>query len=149
MTTEEKGKIPPPPAPLDQNSSKKTIEDYKEQKSPEKVIEIKTNDEPQSETLEDIIKPSFPGGMVLFYKYVGNNFKVPENFKGKGKIYIKFFVEKDGSLSDIEIIRDLGFGLGDEAVRVIKESPKWIPGLENGKPARMLYSLPILIESKK
>ena len=148
LTTEEKGKIPPPPAPLDQNSSKKTIEDYKKQKSLEKVIEIKPNDESQSKTLEDILKPSFPGGMGLFYKYVGNNFKIPENFKGSGKIYLKFFIEKDGSLTDIEIIRDLGFGLGGEAVRVIKQSPKWIPGLENGKPVRMMYSLPITINAK-
>lgn len=72
----------------------------------------------------------------------------PENFKGSGKIYLKFFIVKDGSLTDIEIIRDLGFGLGDEAVRVIKESPKWIPGLENGKPVRMMYNLPITINAK-
>ena len=84
----------------------------------------------------------------MFFKYVGTNFKIPEEFKGSGKIYIKFFVEKDGSLTDIEIIRDLGFGLGDEAVRVLKESPKWIPGQVNGKPARMMYSLPISIVSK-
>lgn len=76
---------------------------------------------------------------------MGSNFKIPENYKGRGKIYIKFIVEKDGSITEIEIIRDLGFGLGDEAVRVLKESPKWIPGQVNGKPARMIYSLPITI----
>jgi hypothetical protein len=85
---------------------------------------------------------------MLFYKYVGNNFKVPEGFKGKGKIYLRFFIEKDGSLTEIEIIRDLGFGLGDEAIRVLKESPKWIPGSVNGSPVRMTFSIPILIESK-
>jgi len=148
LTSEEKGKIPPPPAPLDQNTSKMTTEEYKEQKSPNKVIEIKTIGKPQSETLEERIYPSFPGGMMVFYKYVGNNFKIPENFKGSGKIYIKFFVEKDGSLTEIEIIRDLGFGLGDEAVRVLKNSPKWIPGQVNGEPVRMMYSLPISIVSK-
>ena len=98
--------------------------------------------------LVDTTQPSFPGGMIMFYKYVGNNFKIPENFKGSGKIYLKFFIEKDGSLTDIEIIRDLGFGLGDEAARILKESPKWIPGQVNGKPTRMIYSLPITINSK-
>lgn len=98
--------------------------------------------------LVDTTQPNFPGGMGMFFKYVGNNFKIPENFKGNGKIYLKFFIEKDGSITDIEIIRDLGFGLGDEAVRVIKESPKWIPGQVNGKPTRMIYSLPITINSK-
>ena len=150
LTPEEKGKIPPPPPPMPPKPiySKDEVKKYREQKRPEKVIKIKTIDEPKSETLEDIIKPSFPGGFEMFFKYVGTNFKIPEEFKGKGKIYIKFFVEKDGSLSDIEIIRDLGFGLGDEAVRVLKESPKWIPGQVNGKPVRMMYSLPISIVSK-
>jgi hypothetical protein len=104
------------------------------------------NDDNKNE-LVDTTQPSFPGGMGMFFKYVGNNFKIPENFKGSGKIYLKFIVEKDGSITDIEIIRDLGFGLGDEAVRVLKESPKWIPGQLNGKPARMMYSLPITIIS--
>ena len=151
LTPEEKGKIPPPPPPMPPKPiySKNKVKKYREQKSLEKVIEIKTIGKPQTETLEERIYPSFPGGMIMFYKYVGNNFKVPEGFKGKGKIYLKFFIEKDGSLTEIEIIRDLGFGLGDEAVRILKESPKWIPGLENGKPARMMYSLPIMIESKK
>ena len=149
LTTEEKRRIPPPPPPMPPKPiySKNEVKKYREQKSLEKVIEIKTSDEPQSETLEDIIKPSFPGGMGLFYKYVGNNFKIPENFKGNGKIYLKFFIEKDGSITDIEIIRDLGFGLGDEAARILKESPKWIPGQVNGKPTRMIYSLPITINS--
>ena len=95
----------------------------------------------------DTTQPSFPGGMIMFYKYVGNNFKIPENFKGSGKIYLKFFIEKDGSIKDIEIVRDLGFGLGDEAARILKESPKWFPGQVNGKPTRMIYSLPITINS--
>ena len=149
LTTEEKRRIPPPPPPMPPKPiySKDEVKKYREQKSLEKVIEIKTNNEPQSETLDDIIQPSFPGGMMLFYKYVGNNFKIPENFKGSGKIYLKFFIEKDGSITDIEIIRDLGFGLGAEAARILKESPKWIPGQLNGKPTRMIYSLPITINS--
>ena len=144
---DKESKIPPTPTPPKPIFSKNEVKKYREQKSLEKVIAIKTSDEPQSETLEDIIKPSFPGGMGLFYKYVGNNFKIPENFKGNGKIYLKFFIEKDGSITDIEIIRDLGFGLGAEAARILKESPKWIPGQVNGKPTRMIYSLPITINS--
>lgn len=65
LTPEEKQKIPPPPPPMPPKPiySKNEVKKYREQKSPEKVIAIKTNDEPQSETFEDIIKPSFPGGM--------------------------------------------------------------------------------------
>jgi hypothetical protein len=93
-------------------------------------------------------KPDFPGGIMEFYKFVGNNFKTPEQPNLKGKVYITFIIEKDGSISDVKNIRDIGFGTGDEAVRVIKSSPKWIPGKMNGEPVRVMYSLPITIQSK-
>ena len=94
-------------------------------------------------------KPDFPGGIMEFYKFVGNNFKTPEQPNLKGKVYITFIVEKDGSLSDIKNIRDIGFGTGEEAIRVLKMCPKWIPGKMNGVPVRVMYSLPITIQSGK
>ncbi|MFV8368558.1 M56 family metallopeptidase [Flavobacterium sp. LB2R40] len=94
-------------------------------------------------------KPDFPGGIMEFYKFVGNNFKTPEQPNLKGKVYITFIVEKDGSLSDIKNIRDIGFGTGEEAIRVLKICPKWIPGKMNGVPVRVMYSLPITIQSGK
>jgi hypothetical protein len=57
-------------------------------------------------------------------------------------------VEKDGSLSEFEIVKDLGFGTADEVIRVLKLSPKWIPGSENGKAVRVEYRMPITIQSK-
>lgn len=94
-------------------------------------------------------KPEFPGGISEFYKFVGNNFKTPEQPNLKGKVYITFIIEKDGSLSDIKNIRDIGFGTGEEAIRVLKICPKWIPGKMNGVPVRVMYSLPITIQSGK
>ena len=94
-------------------------------------------------------KPEFPGGIMEFYKFVGNNFKTPEQPNLKGKVYITFIIEKDGSLSDIKNIRDIGFGTGEEAIRVLKICPKWIPGKLNGVPVRVMYSLPITIQSGK
>ena len=94
-------------------------------------------------------KPDFPGGIMEFYKFVGNNFKTPEQPNLKGKVYITFIIEKDGSLSDIKNIRDIGFGTGEEAIRVLKICPKWIPGKLNGVPVRVMYSLPITIQSGK
>jgi hypothetical protein len=94
-------------------------------------------------------KPDFPGGISEFYKFVGNNFKTSEQPNLKGKVYITFIIEKDGSLSDIKNIRDIGFGTGDEAIRVLKICPKWIPGKMNGVPVRVMYSLPITIQSGK
>lgn len=94
-------------------------------------------------------KPDFPGGIMEFYKFVGNNFKTPSQPNLKGKVYITFIVEKDGSLSDIKNIRDIGFGTGEEAIRVLKICPNWIPGKLNGVPVRVMYSLPITIQSGK
>ncbi|MET0759438.1 MAG: energy transducer TonB [Flavobacterium sp.] len=93
------------------------------------------------------VKPLFPGGMDKFYKYVGNNYRAPEEEGLKGKVYVTFVVEKDGSLTDIKVLRDIGFGTGKEAIRVLKSSPKWVPGEQNGKKVRVLYSLPITIQS--
>ena len=93
------------------------------------------------------VKPEFPGGMDKFYKYVGNNYRAPEEEGLKGKVYVTFVVEKDGTLTDIKVIRDIGFGTGKEAIRVLKASPRWNPGEQNGKKVRVLYSLPITIQS--
>jgi protein TonB len=93
------------------------------------------------------VKPDFPGGMEKFYKFVGKNYQVPEEEGLKGKVFVSFVVEKDGSLTDIKVIRDIGYGTGKEAIRVLKACPKWNPGEQNGKKVRVLYSLPINIQS--
>ena len=93
------------------------------------------------------VKPDFPGGIEKFYKFVGNNYQAPEEEGLKGKVYVTFVVEKDGSLTDIKVIRDIGYGTGKEAIRVLKKCPKWTPGEQNGKKVRVLYSLPITIQS--
>ncbi|MBG6112080.1 protein TonB [Flavobacterium sp. CG_9.10] len=92
------------------------------------------------------VKPDFPGGIDKFYKFVGSNFQPPEEGNG-GKVYVTFVVEKDGSLTDIKVIRDIGYGTGKEAIRVLKKCPRWSPGEQNGKKVRVLYSLPITIQS--
>ncbi|WP_427871789.1 M56 family metallopeptidase [Flavobacterium sp. MMS24-S5] len=98
----------------------------------------------------DVKQPQFPGGIEKFYMFVGQNFKMPEEFskqKKDGKIFIEFMVEKDGSLSEFKVVKDLGYGVAEEATRVLKLSPKWIPGSEHGKPVRVLYTLPITIQN--
>lgn len=91
-------------------------------------------------------KPDFPGGMMAFYDFVGKNYKAPDA-KIDGKVYIQFIVETDGSLTNFEILRDIGHGTGEEAVRVLKLSPKWIPAEKDGKKVRVQFSLPISIKS--
>jgi protein TonB len=93
------------------------------------------------------VKPDFPGGMQNFYKFIGHNYQTPEEDGLKGKIYFSFIVEKDGSLTDIKVSKDIGYGTGKEIIRVLKKCPKLIPGQKNGKPIRVLYSMFIDISS--
>ena len=94
-------------------------------------------------------KPDFPGGLKEFYNYIGKNFKVPDVKGLSGKVITTFVIEKDGSLTDIKVLRDIGYGTRQEAIRVLKNSPLWIPGEQNGKKVRVLYSLPIVIQPTK
>ncbi len=91
--------------------------------------------------------PEFPGGMEKFYGFVSRNYQAPEEEGLKGKVFVTFVVEKDGSLTDIKVIRDIGYGTGKEAIRVLNKCPKWNPGEQNGKKVRVQYSLPITIQT--
>ena len=94
------------------------------------------------------VKPEFPGGMNEFYKFIGKNYQTPPNKNLSGKVYVTFVIEKDGSLAGIKVLRDLGYGTGKEAIRVLELSPKWMPGEQNGQKVRCTYSLPISIMAK-
>jgi protein TonB len=92
------------------------------------------------------INPEYPGGEAAFGKFLQKNIKYPSMAKEnniQGKVYITFVVERDGGLTDIKIVRDPGSGLGEEAVRVLKISPHWKPGIQNGKPVRVQYTVPV------
>jgi len=91
-------------------------------------------------------QPSFPGGMQNFYTYLKKNLRYPADAKAnkvEGKVFISFVVEKDGSLMDIKVDRSLGQGTDEEAVRVLKESPKWTPGIQDGNVVRVKFNIPI------
>lgn len=89
------------------------------------------------------VPPQFPGGIKEFYGYIAKNYKAPDTEKVHGKILVNFIIEKDGSITDVKVIKDIGYGTGKEAVRVLKNSPKWSPGEQNGKKVRVLFTLPI------
>ncbi|TRX39192.1 energy transducer TonB [Flavobacterium restrictum] len=92
--------------------------------------------------------PEFPGGINKFYMYVGNNFEKPEIESSKAiRVYVSFVIEKDGSMTAIQVLKDPGYGLGNEAVRVLKSlKTKWTPGILAGKAVRTAYNLPIIIQ---
>ena len=94
------------------------------------------------------VKPEFPGGYEEFYKFIGKNYKTPNVGGLKGKVYVTFVIEKDGSIDEIRVLRDIGYGTGKEAIRVLKLCPNWIPGEQDGKKVRCTFSLPISIQSR-
>ncbi len=90
--------------------------------------------------------PEFPGGMSAFSSYLGANIKYPETAKAngvEGKVYINFVVEKDGSIDSVKVLRGIGSGCDEEAVRVIKAMPNWNPGMQKNKAVRVSYNVPI------
>ncbi|MCD8740946.1 TonB family protein [Mucilaginibacter roseus] len=91
-------------------------------------------------------QPAFPGGLAAFGNYLSKNIRYPavarEN-NVQGRVFVQFVVERDGSLTDITVLRGIGSGCDEEAVRVLKKSPKWSPGIQNGRPVRVQYTVPI------
>ncbi|MBE7178094.1 MAG: energy transducer TonB [Mucilaginibacter polytrichastri] len=95
------------------------------------------------------VLPEPQGGMMGFGKYIQENYKVPEaavKSKSKGgRIVTSFIVEADGKLSNVKVVRDMGYGTGEEAVRVLEKMPAWTPGKQKGEAVRVAYTLPIAI----
>lgn len=89
------------------------------------------------------------GGMEAFYKYLGKALKYPSQAKRmgvEGKVYVQFVVEKDGSLTDIKIVKGIGAGCDEEAGRVVTEAKKWNPGKQRGRPVRQRMVIPIIFK---
>jgi protein TonB len=93
------------------------------------------------------VKPEFPGGIAKFYNFVKNTYSPPDEPGLKGRVTVSFVVEKDGTLTDIKVLKDIGFGTGKEAERVLRKSPRWTPAEQNGKKVRCSYVIPITIET--
>jgi Gram-negative bacterial TonB protein C-terminal len=92
-------------------------------------------------------KPEYPGGIQAFYKFVAKNYKLPEdkNFKG-GKAVVSFVIEKDGTLTDFDILEDPGFGTSEEVINMLKKCKKWKPAKQKGIPVRCSFTLPITFQ---
>lgn len=95
--------------------------------------------------------PEFPGGEEKLNLYIRKSIKYPDSAKVneiKGNVYIGFVVEKDGSISNIELLRGIGYGCDEIALNAIKEMPNWIPGEQRGKKVRVKYTLPVSFQLK-
>ena len=93
--------------------------------------------------------PEFPGGEQALYEFLAKNIKYPQAAKDsniQGKVFVQFVVEKDGSITNAKVGRDIGGGCGEEALRVVKMMPKWTPGELGGQKVRVQYVLPVKYE---
>ncbi len=113
-------------------------------------------DEPEVEAVEDPTihlhvdrSPEFAGGLDAFYKYVSNNIKYPrkeQRMNIDGRVYLQFVIERDGSLTDIQVLKGVSEGLDKEAIRVLRATPNWIPGSNRGQPVRVRMTIPIYFQ---
>jgi periplasmic protein TonB len=109
----------------------------------EQVVEVE-----EEEEIFQVVEQTamFPGGYQALNKYLRDNIKYPQQAKEtgtQGKVFLTFVVEKDGSITDIKILRDIGSGCGEEAIRVVKSMPKWTPAKQRGKTVRQQFNLPV------
>ena len=93
--------------------------------------------------------PAFPGGEAKLMEYVGKNIKYPQIAREtgiQGRVFVGFVVEPDGSISNVKLLRGIGGGCDEEAMRVIKSLPKWKPGKQRGKAVRVSYQIPVFFK---
>lgn len=113
-------------------------------------VEIKVEEEEVQEekTIFTVVEQeaTFPGGNEKLGEYLAKSIKYPQQAKEtgtRGKVMLTFVVERDGSITDIKVLRDIGSGCGEEAKRVVKEMPKWQPAKQRGKAVRQQFVLPV------
>ena len=91
------------------------------------------------------VMPEYPGGDQAMMDFVAKNVQYPQEARDKeisGRVLVSFIVEKDGSIADVKVVKGIGGGCDEEAVRVVKAMPKWKPGKDKGKPVRVSYMMP-------
>jgi len=173
-TTEEVLDIPPteqPPPPPPQLNQAQIIEVADEEKIKEEIkvhLDIEVTDqtriehivvqapvaEPEEEETEQIFTiveetASPKGGMASFYTYVKDNIQYPAAARRlgiQGKVYVEFVIAKDGTLTDVHVVKGIGAGCDEEAVRIVQAAPPWNPGRQRGKPVKQRYTLPIIFK---
>ena len=163
QTQQEELPPPPPPEAPEVTTEFEVVEDDAEIKTELVVnaevtdetknieitpVKIEEEEEEEEQQIFTVVEndPEFPGGMEALYKYLRENIKYPQLARDNnitGKVYVTFVVERDGSIANPRVLRDIGGGCGAEAVRVVKAMPKWTPGKQRGKSVRVQFNLPV------
>ena len=115
-----------------------------------KAKEVVVDEKPKEEETKvfDVVEqmPQFPGGPNALFEYLSKNIKYPavaEENGIQGRVVATFVVERDGSITDVKVIKSVDPSLDKEAIRVLKSMPKWIPGKQNGSAVRVKYTVPV------
>jgi periplasmic protein TonB len=157
---------PPPPAPVIQQPQIVEVPDEEEIKEDLNIkfdVEVTEDtkveavqvvaEEPKEEVdeiftvVEETATPK--GGMAAFYKYMGDKIKYPAQARRmgvEGKVFVQFVIGKDGSISDVKVVKGIGAGCDEEAVRVVQGSPAWNPGKQRGKAVKQRYTVPVFFK---
>ena len=141
--TEEKVETKIDLSSLEDDQSRAQVQTYTPPPPPKPVEE---------EATEEIFvvveqQPEFPGGTTALMKFLGDNIRYPviaQENGIQGRVIMNFVVERDGSISDVQVVRGQDPSLDREAERVIKTMPKWKPGQQRGKPVRVRFTLPVV-----
>ena len=108
----------------------------------------KESDEPNPNKVFDVVEqmPQYPGDMPALFQYISKNIKYPaeaEKAGVQGRVIVTFVVEKDGHVSNAKVVKSVAPALDAEALRVINGMPNWNPGMQNGEPVRVKYTVPV------
>ena len=116
--------------------------------SPPTTKEISLEVTPKTEDVFITVEqqPQYPGGMEALRQFLSNNLSYPRQATSagvSGRVFISFVVNTDGSLTDVQVLKGIGFGCDEEALRVVQKMPRWRPGKQSGRAVRVKYNLPI------
>lgn len=111
-------------------------------------VEAAVEAAPKEEQIFTVVEqnPEFPGGMSALGQFLSKNIRYPpaaSRANVSGRVFVSFVVNTDGSIQDVQVLKGLGFGTDEEAMRVVRAMPKWRPGKQSGRPVRVKYNLPI------
>jgi periplasmic protein TonB len=153
---------PPPPPPKVQQPEIIEVPDEEEleeeievnldvEVTEETVIEELVEEEPEEEDIDQVFliveeQPLPNGGMQAFYDFLGKKIRYPEQARRmgvEGRVFVEFVVGKDGRLTDVKVVKGIGAGCDEEAVRVVKGAPKWKPGKQRGRAVRVKMTVPV------
>jgi protein TonB len=150
---EEVTKPEPPPEEVKGNTASETVKGETEAYEPPVDPDAKGPEpvEPPKPAEDEIFtaveqQAEFPGGPRAFGQFLQRNLRYPsaaQRGNVAGKVFVEFVVNRDGSIEDIKVVKGIGFGCDEEALRVLKLVPKWSPGKQSGRPVRSRFTLPI------